>query len=1060
MAAPAEDFTLRQKRGFAIGQKSEYRRIATTFEMCEDKQEFGLSSGNRYGLFWSRCAGADRGIVRKDTGSRRASTHRGVRIGSVGFQSRLCLCATWLLAAILLSAAAGAQQPEIFSGYTRHLWQAPDGLPEQTVQAFAQTPDGYLWIGTTGGLLRFDGAHFTVFDRQNTPELHENSIFCLLVAQDGTLWIGTEGGGTLSYAGGHFRSWAAPDGQRNDFVRVIAQDPNGTLWAGTDRGLLRFTGDRFEQVDRTASIPPISVHSICRDRAGYEWVGGWRLMRIGGKTGTLYSLGSGASQNQVKSILQTRDGTLWVGTVAGLNRMLVGQDRFQRVDGITSTVRVLRQTQDGVLWIGTIGQGVFTYEGGKLTQITAPSALPSNTVLNFFEDGEKNFWIGTQTGMLRLTRSRVSVVPLPKANDSDFGTIYLDRDGSFWIGSTLLFQLKDGALTQKVLPGMSGIHVRNVFRDQSGVLWAGTDGDGIYRIAAGGTTRLTDRDGLTNNFIRAIAQDRDRSMWVATDGGLSRLVGEGAHPRIVNYEEKDGLAQSSTRALLEDRRGDLWVGTDRGLSHLRGGKFVQDAATAAMAQMKVWAIHEDSDGGLWLGTRNNGLFRFHDGRIAHFTANDGLASNAIYDILEDGEGHLWMSGPNGIAMLSRRELDAQAELPARHFSLVFFPISEMAANTEIYGGTQPSGSITPQGDVWFPSNGGPIHVHSFQRPPLPPPPLRIDAVLADGRPASMAEPIVLEPTTNRLEFVFAPVRLGSQDGIRFRYMLDGFDRDWGPVTRSRTADYTNLAPGKYRFMVRCFEIGSPDAVTEVSVQIFQRPRFYRTWWFISVCLLVVTLLILTFYRYRVRQVRVRFEAVIEERSRLAREMHDTVIQGCTGVSALLEAAAMETNESGLLDFARVQLRGTINEARDAIWNLRKPSENASSLPEKLEEMTRQVGAEFGIPIAYSVNGTPFPVDHPLEHDLLMVAREAVSNAALHGQPSRVEVVLAFGKRELQLNVSDDGFGFDRGPADSGNGQHFGIQGMEERVRRWGGKFHLATSPGHGATIEVRVPCRN
>jgi signal transduction histidine kinase len=240
----------------------------------------------------------------------------------------------------------------------------------------------------------------------------------------------------------------------------------------------------------------------------------------------------------------------------------------------------------------------------------------------------------------------------------------------------------------------------------------------------------------------------------------------------------------------------------------------------------------------------------------------------------------------------------------------------------------------------------------------------------------------------------------------------------------------------------------------------QRPHFYRTWWFISACLLLITLLILAVYRYRVRQVRVRFEAVIEERSRLAREMHDTVIQGCTGVSALLEAAAMEAEESGLLDFARVQLRGTIDEARDAIWNLRKPSDNASSLPKKLEGMTRQVGAEFGIPIAYSVDGTPFPVDHPLEHDLLMVAREAVSNAALHGRPSRVEVVLAFGKRELQLNVSDDGSGFDRGAADCGNGHHFGIQGMEERVRRWGGKFHLASSPGHGAEIEVRVPRRN
>jgi two-component sensor histidine kinase len=591
------------------------------------------------------------------------------------------------------------------------------------------------------------------------------------------------------------------------------------------------------------------------------------------------------------------------------------------------------------------------------------------------------------------------------------------------------------------------------------VLWAGTDGDGIYRIAAEGTTRWTDRDGLANNFIRAIAQDRDRSMWVATDGGLSHLAGEGAHPRIVSYGEKDGLAQSSTRSLLEDRRGDLWIGTDRGLSHLHEGVFIKDVATAALAQMKVWAIHEDPDGGLWFGTRNNGLFRLRDGRITQFAANDGLASNATYGILEDAEGHLWMSGPNGISMLNRHELDAQAELPIRHFALTFFPISEMPANTEIYGGTQPSGSITPQGDVWFPSNGGPIHIRPLQRPSLPPPPLHIDSVLADGRPASMAKPIALEPATSRLEFVFAPVRLGSQDGIRFRYMLEGFDSDWGPVTRSRTADYTNLPPGSYRFLVRAFEIGSPGAVNEASIQIVQRPHFYRTWWFISACLLLVTLLILAFYRYRVRQVRGRFEAVIEERSRLAREMHDTVIQGCTGVSALLEAAAMDGEESGLLDLARVQLRGTIDEARDAIWDLRKPQDNASSLLEKLECMTRQVGAEFGIQIACSIAGTPFSVDHPLEHDLLMVAREAVSNAAFHGRPSRIQVGLCYSRQEMRLNVSDNGSGFDTGEETGGNRHHFGIQGMQERVQRWGGNFRLTSSPGQGAEIEVRIPRR-
>ena len=204
-----------------------------------------------------------------------------------------------------------------------------------------------------------------------------------------------------------------------------------------------------------------------------------------------------------------------------------------------------------------IGQGAFQYSGEQLTRITAPSSLPNNTVLNFFEDREQTFWIGTQAGMLRLTRSQVTVIPLPQANDSDFGTIYQDRDSSFWIGSTQLLQMKEGKVIPRVLPGMGGVHVRNVYRDPSGVLWVGTDGNGVFRISPDRTTRLTSRDGLSNNFIRAMTQDHDRSMWIATDAGLNHILGEGANMRIISYQTRDGLSHSSIRALIEDARGDL-----------------------------------------------------------------------------------------------------------------------------------------------------------------------------------------------------------------------------------------------------------------------------------------------------------------------------------------------------------------------------------------------------------------------------------------------------------------------------------------------------------------------
>ena len=947
------------------------------------------------------------------------------------------------------------------TGYTRRIWLAPNEFPEQAAQAFAQTPDGYLWIGTMEGLLRFDGAHFTLFDNQNTAALHENNIFCLMTARDGSLWIGTEGGGLLHYERGHFHSWTTREGLSNDFVRVLREEADGSILVGTDNGLLRWRGGRFERMDGANGIPQLAVHAIYRDHAGSLWVGGSRLVRINAQGAHEFVFPGEASQNRVKSIVETRDGTLWVGTVSGLRRLNRDQQSFSPLPGITATVRILYPGSDGALWIGTIGQGAFRLSGNKLEQFTAPLEMPSNTILNFFEDAEHNLWIGAQTGLLRLTRSRVAIVALPHANDSDFGTVYADHDGAFWIGSTQLFHMREGQLGTENFPGLHGVHVRNLFRDRDGVLWAGTDGAGVLRIDGKSVTRLSMRDGLTNNFVRAMAQDRDGTMWVATDEGLNHIVRRNGALHIDPFMMRDGLVYFSTRSLLADRDGSLWIGTDRGLSHFRDGRFVDDVATMTLAQKKIWAIHQDERGTLWFGTRNNGLFRLEANHMAHFTTDDGLASNAIYQILEDHADHLWLSGPSGISLLKRSDLDRAAQSPQRRLALSFFSTAEMAPNTEIYGGTQPSGSISPRGEAWFPTSRGPVHLY----PPspnsqLPPPPLYLESVLRDGRALELDKPLALTPGTGRLELSFAPIRLRSQDGLRFRYQLEGLDQGWSLPTTNHTAEYTNLPAGHYRFRVQVFDTGSPEALSELSVEIVQRPFFYRTWWFLSLCALFVLLVVLAAYRYRVRQIRVRFEAVIEERSRLAREMHDTVIQGCTGVSALLEAASMSAPEgsaSPLTEFARQQLRSTINEAREAIWNLRNSGEEAAELGNKLRAMAEHVAEEFKLPIEFNIEGEAFSLEAPVAHDLLMVSREAVYNAVLHGKPTQVSLKLIYAERSLSLEIIDNGTGFDPAAVAKRGGNHFGLKGMRERIARSGGKLELVTSPGEGTRITASMP---
>jgi len=970
-------------------------------------------------------------------------------------KAMLGLVSLALMALVCASALGVAPQ-----GYTRKLWQVQDGLPEQTVQAFAQTPDHYLWIGTTGGLLRFDGARFKLFDRGNTPQITENSAFALLVTGDGSLWIGTEGGGLVRYRHGKFRAYGASDGLSDDFVRALFQDSHGTLWVGTDNGLLRYSRGRLVRVDGIGNIPAIAVHAIAEDRQGGLWVGGSRLLRIFHGRVHEYYLQGGGSLNRVKSILQTRDGSIWVGTVSGLQVLRPGAPGFVRVPAINQTVRVLRQTPDGSLWVGTIGQGLFRLAGGTFTSITAPDSLPSNTVLNVFEDDEKNIWIGTQAGMLRLTRTPVRIIPLPQSADSDFGTLYLDHDGTLWVVSTHVFQVRNGVARAWSYPGLEPLHARNIFRDRAGDLWIGTDGDGLIRIRNGRILRLTTKDGLVNNFIRVMMQSRDRSMWFGTDEGVSHWTARG----FVNYRMSNGLSYFSTRALIQDRSGDIWIGTDRGLNHLHHGVFIQDGATTALADEEVWSIYQDADGGLWFGTRDNGLYRWKGNRLTHYTTAQGLASNSIYEIVEDRRGGMWLSGPNGISLLRRQELDEMAADPSQHLSLTFYGVSDEVQTTQIYGGRQPSGCEDGADGVWFPSNNGPIHIADETAPPSPLPPIVIDDVAIDGRDVDLSRPIVMNPGAARVEISWSPILLRSQEGMRFRYELEGFDKTWSSASPRRVASWTNLPPGEYTFRVQAFEINHPQAVTEISLPILQRPHFWRTWWFVACCVALLAGIILAAYRFRLWQMRMRFEAVLDERGRLAREMHDTVIQGCAGISALLEALASLHEESSslphdLLEHARRQVRATIDEARQAVWNLRQAQPSDRMLAQTLESMARQIAADSGVPVACEVMGKPFPLTQYATHELMMMAREAVCNAVLHARAARIEVRVSFARDDLTLEVCDDGVGFDPDVIFATEDRHYGLVGIRERVESIGGEFRLDSVPGRGTNLTVRIPRR-
>ena len=981
--------------------------------------------------------------------------------------SRIASTLSLLGVLLAVSVLHASLPPPVTHNYTARVWQTQDGLPQETVQAVAQTPDGFLWIGTTGGLLRFDGSRFVTFDRGNTPAFAENSVFTLATGRDGALWIGTEGGGLIRMKDGVFHHFGPAEGLLDGFVRNVLEDRRGVIWIGTDNGLFQLadaSARSATRVDATPSIPPIAVHGLAEARDGTLWVGGSHLLAIRVGLVTPYPLVGQYSETRGKTILQTRDGTLWVGTVSGLQFLAPGASHFQRFPGISGTVRTLREISDGTLWIGTIGQGAYTLLGGHLSPVD-PSKLPSKTVLSLFEDAERNIWIGTQAGVLRFSRSPVQLVSLPGTADSDFETLSPDRDGTLWVASTRLSHLVNGLAIPTSFPELAGARVRNVFRARDGAFWIGTDGRGLFRLGAcagcGPPLHYTTANGLTNNFIRAILEASNGDLWIATDEGVNRL----SHGVLRAFTVADGLAYFSVRAILQDRAGDIWIGTDRGLSHIvpdhfGNARFVSDPATLALAGEKVWALHQTASRALWFGTRDNGLYRYLPGQSAltHYNAEQGLAASSVYSILEDLQHRFWIGGTGGVDVVSIDELERLAVDPHVYLSQRFFAVSAGGELSPLYGGTQPSGVITPEGDAWFPTTRGPVHFLAAEAESSAVPKVFLDQVLADGRtfPAARASPINLNADNRSLEITYGSILLGPQDAVQFQYRLDGFDHDWRYGSNRRVADYTNLPARRYTFRVRAFQGGSGQ-MTELSLPIVKRQYFFLTWWFLSLCVAMLASLVWWIHRQRLRRVQLAFNAVLDERARLAREMHDTLIQGCAGVSLLLEACSAEADDDStqheLLDYARTQLASSIDEARQAVWDLR--GQQSANFAETLLALTERLDRGSNIQIECHIEGESYPFHAFAMHEVAMASREAIYNALLHASPTRIDVRADFCGEVFNLVIADDGSGFESsGHAPAG---HFGLLGIDERIKRLGGAVRVQSAVARGTTVYIQVP---
>ncbi len=645
--------------------------------------------------------------------------------------SRALLCFLACLG-VTRATVVGGIRPTVSTAvqYASRIWRSQDGLPENRVQALAQTPDGYLWVGTSGGLVRFDGLRFVVFARFNTPCMLDDDIHGLAVARDSSLWVATDGGGLLRYRDGLFRAFGSKEGLTNDFINTVLEDRRGIIWAGTQRGLFKFDGDRFQRVDVGLHLSNISFTSLWESADGVLAVGPAGLFSIA--AGTMHRYGSpdsGTALGEVYRVRQTTNGALWLATNRGL-KVITSSTKGANVSSVKGHTKILIDaiTEDhaGNVWLGSHGDGLFLHSGDHDIAFRAPAILPDNSVSAVLEDRDQNIWVGTADGLVRLSKPDVQMVNsrdgLP---DDNVATIYRDHRGKIWFTTVTgkVYRYSGGRVEPIYLPYPANtLEILGTFEDRSGAFWFGTMSEGVVRVANGRATRFTMAKELRNNGIQTLFEDHSGNLWVGTSSGLSRW--NGRHFR--NYYLEDGLSYGWVRAIAEDCNGDLLVGTDRGLNRFRNGAFIPDKLLAPLAHDRVWSIYRDSQDTLWIGTRGAGLVRIKNGVLSRITTREGLLSNSVFQVLGSGD-RLWMSGPSGLSSASFAELNAAANGKRNSLTVLSYAVGGATQPTQMNGGFQPAACTGPDGELWFPSIKGAVRLDPKRRPTTRPSAVRFES---------------------------------------------------------------------------------------------------------------------------------------------------------------------------------------------------------------------------------------------------------------------------------------------------------------------------------------------
>ncbi len=768
-----------------------------------------------------------------------------------------------LLAALVLPVRAFALDPNrAITQYGLDSWKKKDGLPQHSVPAIARTRDGYLWIGTEEGLLRFDGAKFRLFDASNTPQLARHNIVRLLAGRRGGLWIGTLGGGLVWTDGETFRRYTTKDGLSEDVVSALCEDRDGTLWVGTfSKGVSHFAGGRFTSISKREGLSNDEIRAIHQDAEGALWIGtrGGGVNRWQNGHAEAWTTANGLSNDQVTSLADDGAGGVWIGTRKGLGRWSAGKlTILTTAEGLKNDeVTSLARERDGILWVGTVTGGLNRIIGARIDALTKEQGLPDNTVLSFAADEDGSLWVGSDGGLTRLSAG----VFLPTGTleglpSDDVRPVFESSDGDLWVGTRGAGLARRTGGAWKIYNEKDGLPSDRVWalhQDASGDVWAGTKG-GLARFHNGRWTSFTHANGLAADLVFAIVSDAAGDMWIGTVGGLTRY----RDGKFTSFGPADGLTNERVYSLLPGSDGTLWIGTaGGGLDRMKDGRI--SAAFPSSEAPFVFAIAEEPDGAILVGTGDHGLTRFDGKRVTKIGRADGLSDDTVFTIVDDGKGFLWMTSNRGVFRVAREEIARFASGRTHRVVSETFGTADGMRESECNGGYQPAGWRAKDGTLWFPTGRGLVSVDPARLPEAPRDPLvHIEDVYADGERLSPEKFAVLAPGRDHLEFRYTAAEFRAPAALRFRYRLEGYDGDWIEAGDRRAAFYTNLPAGSYRF--RAAATVRPNRWVETRPYDFRlKAHFYKTPWFAAAFGVVAVLGLAVVHRARLRSARLASE---------------------------------------------------------------------------------------------------------------------------------------------------------------------------------------------------------